>query len=380
MIIIKKRIISVVLSLCVLISVFIPFNAYAYNDWVTIKSLRSGFHFCINDDTTCYGVDEKATDGYYNLPITFHNSSFDQTKTNVTSVTFTIDCYKACELYDGDYLEFEIITAKNRFRSFDLSVNFDGVLSPATITYDRDDNGKITGRAKCTNDTKSGEPIGFKLTNIVVDNSYSGFAYHIEKIRVRSLPGKDVETSGFFENVKNWFSTVFGWLKDIRDSISNGLTNLSNSIKGFFTDLSNNIKTWFTELQNKLKTWFDNIGTWITNLSNSIKGFFQSLGDRISGFFTTLYNWLWWGNPDGEASYTKPSINNKLNDIISKLNEYTTKLSDTTVQIDNSASSVTSYLSHGTEFVNGVMKAFTGLSVLISFAVLFMLVRKVVGR
>ena len=200
------------------------------------------------------------------------------------------------------------------------------------------------------------------------------------------------QISDFFANLAErltgWFDSLFGWLKDIRDNALDGFkdignwfselgdkiqtffNNLSDNIKGFFTELGNKISGFFTDLKNNLKTWFDNIGNWFTEI-----------GDKISGFFEKLWNRIWYGNENGASEYQKPVINNKLNDILDTMDGYQQQLKDTISTINTSAEQVSTYISTGTQLIEGVIGVGgVGLTALIVFGMVFILVRKVVGR
>lgn len=224
-------------------------------------------------------------------------------------------------------------------------------------------------------------------------NKNFSFTVHSVTVDVES------EQSGFFNKVSNffsdlfnrltsWFDNLFQWLKDIRDgnvsfaeSVKTLFSNITNSIKGFFSELgtkltdgfknlTNSISTFFTNLGNNLKDWFDDVGQWFTDI-----------GDRIGEFFTSLWNKIWYGNEKGESEYQKPVINNKFNDILETLTEYQEQLQGTISTISASADSVSAYISTGTQLVNGVINvAGAGFTALIVFGMVFVLVRKVVGR
>ena len=68
-------------------------------------------------------------------------------------------------------------------------------------------------------------------------------------------------------------------------------------------------------------------------------------------------------------------------DILATLQDYQEKLKGTIDTIGSAASDVANYISAGTSFVNGVVGvAGAGFTALIVFGIVFVLVRKVVGR
>lgn len=178
------------------------------------------------------------------------------------------------------------------------------------------------------------------------------------------------EQTGFFNSIKEFFQQLFEKLTNGLDNIGNWFTELGNKIKSFFTELGNNIKEQFTNMINNLKSFFADVGQW-----------FKDIGDKIGEFFEKLWNRIWWGNENGESEYQKPVINNKLNDILDTLNGYQLQLKNTIDTISSSADSVSTYISTGTQLVNGIINvAGVGFTALIVFAIVFVLARKVVGR
>lgn len=189
------------------------------------------------------------------------------------------------------------------------------------------------------------------------------------------------EQQGFFDNIKEWFENLFELLtskftqlvqniSDLGSKIGNFFSSLTESIKGFFSDLGQNIKEQFNSIISNLRTWFSNVGDWFSNLGNSISGFFEKLWNRI-----------YWGNEKGESEYQKPVINNKLNDILDTLDGYQLQLKGAIDTIGTAAEDVSTYISTGSSVITGIMNVGgIGFTALIVFGIVFVLVRKVVGR
>ena len=115
------------------------------------------------------------------------------------------------------------------------------------------------------------------------------------------------------------------WLKEIRDKIVNGFNDLGKTISNQFSNLVKNVQSmidsvnkWLSDTLDNIKQFMSNVGKWFTNLGNSISGFFEKLWNRI-----------WWGNENGESEYVKPTISNKLLDILATLQDYQEKLKST---------------------------------------------------
>lgn len=228
------------------------------------------------------------------------------------------------------------------FKLVDISIprdcqidNFQIGFDPRTIQYKDWTNSQVCG-------------IGFSDCTVVVES----------------------EQTGFFNSIKEFFQQLFDKLTNGLDNIGDWFTELGNKIKSFFTELGNNIKEQFTNMINNLKSFFADVGQW-----------FKDIGDKIGGFFEKLWNRIWWGNENGESEYQKPVINNKLNDILDTLNGYQLQLKNTIDTISSAADSVSTYISTGTQLVNGIINvAGVGFTALIVFAIVFVLARKVVGR
>ncbi|MCH5315277.1 MAG: hypothetical protein J1E81_05135 [Eubacterium sp.] len=283
------------------------------------------------------------------------------------------------KLNKGDSFNAELYTTPNtRFASFSPEILFYCVDSSGVRlvsfdgSFDRS-TGKISfsGTMPFQYDKTILARIAFNNVTDTSTSSVFQFVFKNFSIDVES------EQSGFFDSVKQAFSNLWQWLQNILNSIKEipskigeALSNLSNNIKGFFTDLGNNLNSWFAD-----------IGNWFSTLGDNIKGFFANLADNISGFFEKLWNRIWWGNENGESDYEKPVINNKLNDILATLNDYQNNLKGTIDSISKSANEVSTYISTGTELVNGIINvAGAGITALLVFGIVFILARKVVGR
>lgn len=144
--------------------------------------------------------------------------------------------------------------------------------------------------------------------------------------------------------------------------------------QGMIATLTQNIVDWFSNL-------IDSMGNFFTELANKISGFFTELGDKIGGFFTTLWNKIWWGNEAGESEYEPPDVGSKFDDVIDKLNSWLDDLKGFSDTIDSQGDEVAGYLSTGSNFINTFLSvAPAPILIFLSFGVIFVVVRKVVGR
>lgn len=148
---------------------------------------------------------------------------------------------------------------------------------------------------------------------------------------------------------------------------------LLNSIKEGFQKLWE----WLQNIWNTIKEIPAKIGQFITNLGDRISTFFSNLTNSIKGFFTDLWDKIW----NGDGSVPPFDNNNKFAQVIEKLNEWTAKIKEFSGSVDSSADTVTGYLQSGTSFLNSAMGAFpVALTAVLGFALVFIVVRKVVGR
>lgn len=174
---------------------------------------------------------------------------------------------------------------------------------------------------------------------IVIITNYSGDLY------LWNFGIDDVSTDkGILNSIKEGFAKLWEWLQGIWDSIK----EIPTKIGQFITNLGDRISTFFS------------------NLTNSIKGFFDNLWDKI------------W---NGDGSVPPFDNNNKFAQVIEKINEWTSKIEEFSGSVDSSADSVSGYLASATGFLNTAMGAFpAALTAVLTFGLVFIVVRKVVGR
>lgn len=146
-----------------------------------------------------------------------------------------------------------------------------------------------------------------------------------------------------------------------------------NSIKEGFAKLWE----WLQGIWDSIKEIPAKIGQFITNLGDRISTFFSNLTNSIKGFFNDLWDKIW----NGDGSVPPFDNNNKFAQVIEKINEWTSKIEEFSGSIDSSADSVSGYLASATGFLNTAMGAFpAALTAVLTFGLVFIVVRKVVGR
>lgn len=168
-----------------------------------------------------------------------------------------------------------------------------------------------------------------------------------------------------------------GWLGKILQNF----TNLGDRISGFFSNLGESIGNFFADLKQSIVNQFNNVKQW-----------FIDLGDDIKGFFTSLKNYLLYfedpvtldpnGVPigaDGKPVYINPFAS-KIDEFEQTINGWLTQIQNFVNQIGSAGSSVSSYIENGSSVVTGVLGAVPVLTAVLTFALVLLVVRKVVGR
>lgn len=315
------------------------------------------------------------TDSYSKNDITMPWSYTSPTQKQGSIDTVNISFQGLVSWNEGDrtVFKYKLDTDGTRYQSMRVNMKFtnqNGTSWYRTGTYK---NGVITQIEESQANTVTKVRIDLTIDLIKAADNSAKFYWKAESANFTT---KSAE-SGFWDNVKNALTNILTWLKEIRDKIVNGITEITNAIE-----------LQFHQLVEKLQSLFDEVTEWLFNCVESIQDFmhnvgawFTNLGNSISGFFEKLWNRIWWGNENGESEYVKPTISNKLLDILATLQDYQEKLKSTIDTIGAAASDVASYISAGTSFVNGVVGvAGAGFTALIVFGIVFVLVRKVVGR
>lgn len=177
---------------------------------------------------------------------------------------------------------------------------------------------------------------------------------------------------------------LFFVMMGVRNCVVYSASGITLEATGGTTGILNSIKEGFSKLWEWLKSILDNIkeiptkiGQFITNLGDRISTFFSNLTNSIKGFFTDLWDKIW----NGDGSVPPFDNNNKFAQVIEKINEWTSKIEEFSGSIDSSADSVSGYLASATGFLNTAMGAFpAALTAVLTFGLVFIVVRKVVGR
>lgn len=168
-----------------------------------------------------------------------------------------------------------------------------------------------------------------------------------------------------------------GWLGKILQNF----TNLGDRISTFFSGLTDSISGFFSDLKQSIVNQFNNVKQWFVDLGNDIKGFFTSLKNYLLYFedpVTLDSNGVPIG-ADGKPVYTNPFAS-KIDEFEQTINGWLTQIQNFVNQIGSAGTSVSSYIKNGSSVVTGVLGAVPVLTAVLTFALLLLVVRKVVGR
>lgn len=215
------------------------------------------------------------------------------------------------------------------------------------------------------------------------------------------------ETMNALADLKQHVTNVY------RNYISPSLTSLKEQIFTRIDDTSSELQSYIhSEL---VAIYSNNISPSLTNLKNSVikdvnehttsiygqyiapslTSLKEQVNAHIDEVFGTLKTAVQQGSSDiqNNANQNTDKVLNEgsdkpayefdsgLTDVLIKLDEYCTSLDDTLLQINNASSAVSEYLTTGTEMIESTLGVFPSIfTALITFGIVFVFARKVVGR
>lgn len=161
----------------------------------------------------------------------------------------------------------------------------------------------------------------------------------------------------------------------------------------------NSVMDTFTKLYTSGDYSLYNIYSQVTAEGNRVTKNLTSLKDQIFAYIDNTFGTLQTSIQEGSANIQdnanqntdkvlnegsdKPAyeFDSGLTDVLIKLDEYCTSLDDTLLQINNASAAVSEYLATGTEMIESTLGVFPSIfTALITFGIVFVFARKVVGR
>lgn len=207
----------------------------------------------------------------------------------------------------------------------------------------------------------------------------------------------------FQDNVDGYYSAMWNKISTERATITGD--NASR-----FSTLTKHIDDEFESLSSTLSNYYGNLWEKITNERAAITGDnasrFSTLTSYIDEQFTALSSNMQKQSSDiqsnasqnsqneidnanknqeeimnGDKEYEEYEFSSGLTDVLVKIEEYCDSLDNTLVQIDSAADVASSYIQQGTSVIDGVFGVLpTAVIALITFGIVFIFARKVVGR
>lgn len=175
-----------------------------------------------------------------------------------------------------------------------------------------------------------------------------------------------------------------GGLVTLGGLVTNGLIEFENtSVSSLGKSLAfpDGVVLEEKKTQGMISQLISDIKDWFSNLIESMGNFFTESVNKIGDFFTKLWNKIWWGNEAGESEYEPPDVGSKFDDVIDSLNDWLSQLKGFSDTVNNQGDEVAGYISTGS---NAVTKFLTyapaPILIFLTFGVVFVVVRKVVGR
>lgn len=165
------------------------------------------------------------------------------------------------------------------------------------------------------------------------------------------------------------------------------------------TEHHSSVMDTFTKLYTSGDYSLYNIYSQVTAEGNRVTKNLTSLKDQIFAYIDNTFGTLQTSIQEGSANIQdnanqntdkvlnegsdKPAyqFDSGLTDVLIKLDEYCTSLDDTLLQINNASAAVSEYLATGTEMIESTLGVFPSIfTALITFGIVFVFARKVVGR
>lgn len=178
----------------------------------------------------------------------------------------------------------------------------------------------------------------------------------------------------------NFFDPADGsYVGDENNSSGNG-SGSGNSVNvdlsqtnGILSQISSKLDT----INSNITAFKSDVATKLTTINSTITANFSNLQIFLTGKYQTLYNVIIYGSEEGEEAIEEQEM--QLNELSSDLDDINTSVSGASDFINNAGNDVAAYISTFTEFYNG-MAALNGLTAVLSFGLVVIVIKKSIGR
>ncbi len=200
------------------------------------------------------------------VPVSIKWDIFD---TGITFSIFANDPMVSDELVDSLHVRayyqqgayFRIATVQGDNREWGFSVPFDSQVTEATYLS-----------FNSHNDYVAFNPVVGTFNS--VSSVFTGEVNYVELIQ--AIRDDTAQNATFFQNVGNWFASLFS-------KIDTGFSNVGT----WFNNLSSNLSAWFEGLKIEVNKGFNAVGTWFADLKQSLSvwwdGLYTKLDSLIDG-------------------------------------------------------------------------------------------------
>ena len=237
-----------------------------------------------------------------------------------------------------------------------------------------------------------------------------------EEFSVTPYASDDVIASMHYETM-SYLYELKAFLTEMRQKMNENFANIYRnadgnhpaSLEAIYSYVTSNYEK-LTTLHNSTMSTFSkvytdgdyslyNVYSQVTAEGNRVTKNLTSLKDQIFAYIDNTFGTLQTSIQEGSANIQdnanqntdrvlnegsdKPAyeFGSGLTDVLIKLDEYCTSLDDTLLQINNASAAVSEYLATGTEMIESTLGVFPSIfTALITFGIVFVFARKVVGR
>lgn len=152
------------------------------------------------------------------------------------------------------------------------------------------------------------------------------------------------------------------------------------SVNVDFTQTNNILTSIFNKLDTvntNLVSFKSDVSTKLSTINTSITNGFTGMQTYLTGKFTTLYNILLYGSEQGNQQLVEQEM--QLAQLETDFDSINGNVSNVSTLINDAGDDVADYITTFTQFYNG-MAAISGLAAILSFGLIIILVKKVIGR
>lgn len=206
--------------------------------------------------------------------------------------------------------------------------------------------------------------------NTKLDTHYQGIMTAFTSLKTQVIDEIDTKQLELLRQVNDHY-------QGIMTTFSNIYTNGDYSLKNVYEYLTGYNKEHLNAINKNINDKFSALSETMQQQSSDI----QQNADKNSQNQIDNANKNQNEIMNGDKEYEEYEFSSGLNDVLIELDNYCSSLDDTLLQINNASESVSEYLTQGTSIIEGVLGVFPSILIaLVTFGIVFVFARKVVGR